>query len=91
MVDRCLKPIPKEDGAILYSKVMLEQYSFNYEIQIIDSNPGMPGDGWLVDKNNGYNYNVYEPGGSASGHGTKGYWQNYDDPTFSSNNSSESD
>lgn len=82
MVNRCLKPIGEEDSALLTTTVMLERYTFRYEIQITDSDPDMPGDGWLADTNTGLYFNIYEPGGSASGHGTKGVWRNYEDPFF---------
>lgn len=83
MVDRCLRPAGVDDAAFLKTWILLEQYTFPVEIQIMDGDPDMPGDGWLADLNHGMDYNIYELGGSASGHGTKGRWQNYDDPSFS--------
>jgi len=92
MVDRCLRQGNKRDGAILNSRVMLEQFRFAYDVHIMDVDPEMPGDGWVVDLNGPWWYNVYEPGGSASGHCTKGHWQNYSDPSWPSfNSSSESE
>lgn len=82
MVNRCLKPMGEEDSALLTTTVMLERYAFRYEIQITDSDPDMPGDGWLADTNTGSYFNIYEPGGSASGHGTRRVWLNYEDPFF---------
>lgn len=49
-----------------------------YYVTVIPTPKGFPGDGWQARLTRGVRdvaYHVYEPGGSASGYGTRGTWE----------------
>ena len=76
MVERCLATT---EMAFVVTQSNVGTFPFTYLVSIGGIEPNMPGDGWKMSDSRAV-YNVYEAGGTASGHGTLGVKSLYRDP-----------
>lgn len=77
ILKECLGNRSFHTGGTTHAESRLGEFLFPYYVTVIPTPEGFPGDGWQARLTCGVRdvvYNVYEPGGSALGHGTRGIW-----------------
>lgn len=74
IVGKCPVSSESTSSGYVLTKSTLDDFGFEYHVGILEAPPSMPGDGWKA-AIGVVTYNVYEPGGTSSGNGTKGVWR----------------